>query len=148
MVQKEYKTRHNWVGKVTYWKLCKRLKFNHTSKWYMHKPESVLENGTHKILWDFEIQMDHPIPARRPYLVLIKREKKLSFGGYCYSSRPQSENVQKQKDKYLDSASKLEKQWNMKVTVIPIVVGALGTVSKGLTKRLKKLEIRGKIEII
>ena len=29
----------------------------------MHKPESVLENETHKILWDFQIQTDHPISA-------------------------------------------------------------------------------------
>ena len=25
---------------------------------YMHYPESVLENETHKILWDFETQTD------------------------------------------------------------------------------------------
>ena len=30
----------------------------------------------------------------------------------------------------------------------PIVTGALGTVSKGLVKRLEKLEIRGRIETI
>ena len=30
----------------------------------------------------------------------------------------------------------------MKVTVIPIVVGALGTISKGLVKELQDLEIR------
>ena len=29
-----------------------------------------------KIFWDFEIQMDHPITARRPYLVLIEKKKK------------------------------------------------------------------------
>ena len=32
----------------------------------MHKPESVLENKTHKLLWDFEIQTDHLISARQP----------------------------------------------------------------------------------
>ena len=31
----------------------------------------------------------------------------------------------------------------MKVTVIPIVFGALDTVTKGLIKRLKDLEVRG-----
>ena len=36
------------------------------------------------------------------------------------------------KDKYLDLAKELKKLWNMKVTVIPIVIGALGTVTKGL----------------
>ena len=29
----------------------------------MHKPEFVLENKTRRILWDFEIQTDHLIPA-------------------------------------------------------------------------------------
>ena len=42
----------------------------------MHKPESVLENKTHKILCDFEIQTDHLIPARKPDLVLIYEKKK------------------------------------------------------------------------
>ena len=36
----------------------------------------------------------------------------------------------------------------MKMTVIPIVVGALGTVPKGMEKRLGELEIRGRIEAI
>ena len=31
----------------------------------------------------------------------------------------------------------------MKVTVIPIVIGALGTVTKGLIKGLEDLEIKG-----
>ena len=29
----------------------------------MHKPESVLEDETHKILCDIEIQTDHQIPT-------------------------------------------------------------------------------------
>ena len=42
--QKEYKTRHDWVGKVIHWELCKKLKFAHTNKWYIHNSPSVLEN--------------------------------------------------------------------------------------------------------
>ena len=64
LAQKEYKTRQDWVGRVIHWELCKKLKFDHTNKWYMHKPESVLENGTHKLLRDFDIQTDHLISAR------------------------------------------------------------------------------------
>ena len=56
--QKEYKTRHTHMGKVIYQELCKKLKFDYTNKWYMHNPESILENETHKVLWDFEIQTD------------------------------------------------------------------------------------------
>ena len=36
----------------------------------------------------------------------------------------------------------------MKVTVIPIVTGALGTVTKGLVQGLKDLGIRGRVETI
>ena len=45
-------------------------KTDHTDKWCMHKPESVLEKESHKILWDFEIQMGYKIPARRSELEL------------------------------------------------------------------------------
>ena len=41
--QKDYKTIHDWVKKVIHWKFCKRLKINHTTKQYMHIPESLLE---------------------------------------------------------------------------------------------------------
>ena len=34
------------------------------------------------------------------------------------------------------------------MTVIPIVIGALGTVTKGLVKRLEDLEIRRRVETI
>ena len=42
------------------------------------------------------------------------------------------------KDEYLE----LKNQWNVKLTVIAIVVGAIGTVLKGLVKALERLEIR------
>ena len=55
----------------------------------------------------------------------------------------------KKKDMYLDLlAWGLKKLWNMKVTFIPIVIGALGTVTKELVKRQEDLEIRGRVETI
>ena len=41
-------------------------KTNKRKKWYMHNPESVLENETHKPPWGFEKQTDHLISARQP----------------------------------------------------------------------------------
>ena len=49
LTQKEYNTRHDWVGKVINWKMCKRCKLDHTNKSYMHIPAPVLENNTHKL---------------------------------------------------------------------------------------------------
>ena len=76
LAQREYKTRHDWVGKVIHRELCKKFEFDYTDKWYMHNSESVLENETHKILWDFEMQTDHLILARRPDLVIVNKKKK------------------------------------------------------------------------
>ena len=38
------------------------------------------------------------------------------------------------RDKYQDLAGEL---WNLKMTVIPIIIGVLGTVTKGLVKGLE-----------
>ena len=74
--QKEYKAKHDWVGKVIHWEMCKKFRFDHTNKWYMHNPAFVRENDTHKLLWDFNIQTDHLIPARRPDLIIINKKNK------------------------------------------------------------------------
>ena len=39
LAQKEYKTRHNWVGQVIHKEMCKKFKFDHTNKWYMHNQQ-------------------------------------------------------------------------------------------------------------
>ena len=79
LAQKEYKTKHEWVGKMILWELCKKLKFDHTNKWYMHNPDSVIKNKTHKLLCDFDIQTDPLIFARQSDLIIInKKERKLA----------------------------------------------------------------------
>ena len=52
------------------------------------------------------------------------------------------------KNKFLDLARELKKLWNMKVTIIPIVIGAFGTVTKALLKGLEDLEDGGRVETI
>ena len=47
------KSRNDWVRKVIHWESCKNLTPN---KWYMHNTEYILENETHKLVWDLGIQ--------------------------------------------------------------------------------------------
>ena len=49
-VQREHKSRHEWVRKVINKELCKKFNFDHANKWYIHNPESVQENELHNIL--------------------------------------------------------------------------------------------------
>ena len=54
----------------------------------------------------------------------------------------------KKKDKYLDLARELKKLLNMNVTIVPIVIGAVGTITKGLLKGKEDLEVGGRVETI
>ena len=52
------------------------------------------------------------------------------------------------RDKYLDLARELNKMWNIRVIVIPIVIGAPETAPKGLESGMKELEIKGRLGTI
>ena len=95
----------------------------------MLNQESVQENETQKILWYFKIQTDDI--------------------GLCRSDWQQGTIKGKRKRaKHQDLAIEVRKLSSMKVTVIPIVIGALDTVTKGLVQWLDDLEIRGREETI
>ena len=87
----------------------------------MHNPAPVQENNTHKLRWDFYIHTDH-------HKIKLKECEK--------------------RDKYFDLARELKKLSTMKVTIITIVIGAFGTVTKGLLKGLEDLEVGGRVETI
>ena len=42
----------------------------------------------------------------------------------------------------------MKKLWNIKVTIVPIVIVAFGTAIKGLLKGLEDLEVGGRVENI
>ena len=102
LAQKENKARHDWVGKVIHWEMCRKFQFDHTNKWYMHKPAPVLENDSHKLLWNFNIQTDHLIPTRRPDRIIINNNKKkkenLQNCRLCCSGGPQNKSEGKGKE--------------------------------------------------
>ena len=58
----------------------------------MHNPEYVQENETHKLLWDFEKEMDRLISARPSDQVIVKKKKKKK-------NLLNSENKRKRKEK-------------------------------------------------
>ena len=113
----------------------------------MHNPAPVLENDTHKLLWDFNIQTDQLIPTRPNNNQQKKRICKIVDFAVLADHRINLKESEK-KDKYYDLARESKKLWNMKVTIVPIVIGALGTITKGLLKGLEDMEIGGRAETI
>ena len=77
----------------------------------MHNPAPVLVNATHKLQWDFNIQTDHLIPARRPDLIIINQKKrtcKIVDFAVPADHRIKLKECEK-KDKYIDLARELKK---------------------------------------
>ena len=102
----------------------------------MHNPAPILENYTHQLLWDFNIQTDHLIPARRQDRIIINNKMRTCTIVDFAVAADHRINLKEcaKKGKYLDLARELKNLWNMKVTIVPIVIGALGTITKGLLK--------------
>ena len=119
-----------WRRKI-HWELWKKLKFDHTIK---------LES-----IWDFQTQIDHLILARKPERVIIY--KKQTTCRLVDSAVPADQTV-KRKTNNWTLLEKLKKPWNIKVMLMSIVTGALGTIHKGLIRKLDELKIKGWAETI
>ena len=62
--------------------------------------------------------------------------------GFCdLSGHYVKEKEEDKIDKYMDLAAEVRRQFRVKTVIIPIVLGALGTVPAKLSKLLEKLEI-------
>ena len=77
----------------------------------MHNPAPVQENPTHKLLWEFNIQTDHLIPARRPDVIIINKKNKICKIDDFAVPADHKINMKesKKEDKYLDLARELKK---------------------------------------
>ena len=65
---------------------------------YTHNQEPVQDNETHKVIWDFEIQTDHLISARRPDIGIDKKKREPTE--LCtLPGRPQNNIKRKRKEK-------------------------------------------------
>ena len=143
LAQTQYKHRHDKVGKKIHWLLSKKYDLGCTDKWYQHSPEPVAENEEVKILWDLMIQTDRVIEHRRPDIVVVEK-----IGGKCFiidiavsGDHNVKQKELEKKTKYVDLRFEIARLWNKEVSVIPVVVGALGTLTANLKKNLKELGI-------
>ena len=119
------------MARYIHWELCGKLDLDTSSKWYEHKPPGVLENGSSKNLWDFNMKCDYMIEGRRPDIVVIHQDKKecliidIAVPGDTRVKVKEQEKIKK----YQDLKMEIANMWNKKrVAVIPVVVGVPGAV--------------------
>ena len=104
-----------------------------------------MEDDDVKLLWDMNIQCDNVIEARRPDLVLVDKKKKscviidIAVPGDCRIREKEMEKI----EKYQNLKIELKRLWSLKkVAVLPVVVGALGCISKGFSGWVDTLGIK------
>ena len=99
-----------------------------------------MKNDKCKILWDVIVQTDHEICERRPDVIAVQKDKNLwqIIDFACpYNGRVDTKELEKIKH-YQDLARQLRMIWNVKVKLIPLLIGALGTIPIKLRNCLKE----------
>ena len=131
--------RHDKDCTHLHYSIYKALGTETTNKWYTHMPKPVSEEGDVAVLWNQAVHTDREVTANRPDII-IKNKK----GRTCTLTDvaiPEDRNVvQKEAEKklkYKSSCIEIQGMWNLKCTIIPVITGATGIVTRNLRKNLE-----------
>ena len=108
-----------------------------------------MESDEIKVLWDFMILCDHRIEYQKPDIVVVEKEEKkcLIVDIAILDDKNVGVKEEEKIQKYDKLKWEIKELWSMKrVDVVPVVIGALGTVSKKLEKWIDRIGIKLNIE--
>ena len=151
LVGTKYTYRHNQVAKYVHWCILKDRGIKVKEKWIDHVPEQVTNVSDTVIMWDTPIITDKNIKSNRPDITIHDQKNRtgtfidISVPTCCNIVRKEAEKI----IKYRDLEIETQKCWNLtKIRTIPVIVGALGTVCKGLENSLKLISPKIEYKII
>lgn len=141
LAKKEYLDRHNAVAAHLHWSICREYNIIVSDKWYKHKPDAVVDSEQITLLWDMQIQTDREVRANKPDLVLRNKLHKTCL--LIDVAIPSDYNlVQKEAEKilkYKDLLIEVQRMWDVKAVIIPVVIGATGLVTNSTTKNMNAI---------
>ena len=111
----------------------------------------MLENNEIKLLWDFPIQTDRKLEHNRPDITIVfKKKRECQLIDIACPGDIRVETKESQKiETYVDLGIEIKRLWKMnKVSIIPVVIGALGTIPKRLEKFMKEIGTDMKIDLL
>ena len=111
--------------------VCKALDIESTDKWYTHMPKPVL--------WNQAVHTDREVTANRPDII-IENKKEKTFTLIDVAIAADRNVVQKEAEKKLKYKSlciEIQRMWNLKCTIVPVIIGATGIVTRSLKKNLE-----------
>jgi len=118
-------------------------------RWYEHVPKSVETNQGGKviILWIQQVQTDRTIPNNKPDIIIRDNKKGtyMLIDAAISGDRNVIKNEANKILKYKGVTIEIQRTWNVKTKVIPVIIGATGTISKSFRKYVSN--IPGKYEV-
>ena len=143
LAKTEYISRHNNAAAYLHWSICKdHDNVEMTGKWYQHQPDNVMHNKDNDIIimWDMPVNTDRTITANRPDIIVkdsVNSTRKLIDMTVLSDRNIALKEIEKKSNyKDLELELEIQRMWHMKTVVIPVVVGALGTVKKGMVENI------------
>jgi hypothetical protein len=111
-------------------------------QWYEHVPKSVetSQGGKVIILWNQQVQTDRTCPNTKPDIIIRDNEKgtylliDIAISGNRNVVKKEAEKILKYKDLTIE----IQRMWKVKTSVIPVIIGAIGTISKSFRKYKKQ----------
>jgi hypothetical protein len=127
------------VSAQLHFNICKEIGVQLDKKhWYEHVPKSVetTQGGKVTILWNQQVQTDRTIPNNKPDIIMPDNEKgtcmliDVAISGDRNVIKKEAERILK----YKDLTTEIQRMWNVITRVIPVIIGATGTISKSFRK--------------
>ena len=109
----------------------------------------MCESTNNKLLWDFKIQTDNKTEYNKPDIVILdKIERKCLISEVACPLDIRVKGKEKEKiENYQYLRQELKRIWKLgRVTVVPVITGALGTVSKDIEKCLAEISVTCRLE--
>ena len=111
--------------------------------WYEHVSNSVVTNqgGKVTILWNQQVQTDRTIRNNKPDIIIRDNEKRtcilidVTISGDRNMIKKEAKKILKNKDLTIE----IQCMWNVKTRVIPVIIGATGTISKSFRKYMSDI---------
>jgi hypothetical protein len=99
-------------------------------------------------LWNPAVHTDREVKANRPNVIIKNKKEKTCT--LIYAAIPADRNVvQKEAEKKLKYESlciEIQRMWNLKCTILPVIIGATGIVRRSLRKTLEAVLGRHSID--
>jgi hypothetical protein len=103
----------------------------------MSKP--VYEEGDVTVLWNQAVHTEREVTANRPDII-IKNKKEKTCTLIAVAIPANRNVVQKEAEKklkYKRLCIEIQRMWNLKCTIMPVITGVIGIVTRSLRKNLE-----------